>query len=79
MPFAHANAGPQGVGLQRPLVVSHVRPAPHEVLVQRATHIVPPKGPALQGLVVATQTLSGAQPASPEHWLSGGPPTPPHG
>jgi hypothetical protein len=70
-PLGHVYAAPHGVGLQRPLAVSHELPGSHEVLVQRGMHVVPtPPTPELHGPVEATQTLSGVQPASAVHWLN---------
>lgn len=73
-PFAHAKSGPHIFGLQRPLAVSQLWEVPQEVAVQRAMHMVPGPPAKLQphGFDAGTQTWSSLQPASPEHWLSGG-------
>jgi hypothetical protein len=73
-PLAHAKSGPHIFGLQRPLAVSQLSEVAQEVAVQRAMHIVPGPPAKLQphGFDAGTQTWSAPQPASPEHWPSGG-------
>jgi hypothetical protein len=79
LPVPQVNAAPHGTGWQNPLAMSHARPAPHDVLVQRGTHFVPriPPIPQAPG-AAATQSSSPAQPASPGHSFGGGSGAPPH-